>query len=161
MKYSFAGLGMIMLGMFSFATVTVFQNVTVNNEADYYSLKEAMEASMYESIDWVYYATGGTDNNGNPVIENTSGCSGPVKIIEEKFVENFTRRFLKNTMGNSNGYTIEFYDIMEYPPKATVVVKSSTSSMDISSDDFTVANNLTGILEARETGHQQCKVPLT
>ena len=138
MRYSFAAVGMLVFGLFCFAIVWVFQMVTINNEGDYYSLKEAMEASMYESIDWIYYSTSIDAETGNP---------GKIKIIEEKFVSNFTRRFVKNTMGASNGYIIEFYDIMEYPPKASVVIKNKTASMSLSSDDFTVVNDLTGILE--------------
>lgn len=133
MKYSFAGIGMVMVGLFAFVIIMIFQFITINNESDYYSLKEAMEASMYESIDIGYFAD-----------------TGKIKIIQDKFVANFTRRFVSNTIGNSNGYVLEFYDIMEYPPKATVVVKNSTSSLSLSNEDFKVVNNLTGILETRE-----------
>jgi len=159
MKYSYAAIGMLIVGIFAFAIVMVFQSVTINNEADYYSLKEAMEASMFESIDWAFYATGGLGEDGQPKIEDTVDCKGPVRIIEEKFVSNFTRRFLSNTMGNTNKYIIDFYDIMEYPPKATVIVRSTTSSMSLSTDDFTVVNNLTGILESSfEKYNQECKM---
>ena len=89
MRYSFAAVGMLVFGLFCFAIVWVFQMVTINNEGDYYSLKEAMEASMYESIDWIYYSTSIDAETGNP---------GKIKIIEEKFVSNFTRRFVKNTI---------------------------------------------------------------
>jgi len=131
MKYTYASLFMIMLGLIGFAIVMVFQFVTINNESDYYSLKEAMEASMYESVDKAYYME-----------------TGEIKIVQEKFVENFTKRFIKNTMGNSIDYVLEFYDIMELPPKASVVIKNKTSSMSLSENNFTVVNNLTGILEA-------------
>lgn len=130
MKYSFAGFGMLMFGLGAFAVVMAFQYITINNEGDYYSIKEAMEASMIESVDIPYFR-----------------LNGEIKIVEEKFVENFTRRFVKNTIGNSTGYVIEFYDIMEKPPKASVIVKNSSSSMAISEDDFTVVNELSGILE--------------
>jgi hypothetical protein len=122
-----------MIGLTGLAIVLAFQTITINNESDYYSLKEAMEASMYESIDIPYYR-----------------LNGEIKIVEQKFIENFTVRFMKNTMGNSNGYTLEFYDIMEKPPKASVVVKNKTSSMSLSSDDFSIVNNLTGIIEYYE-----------
>jgi len=138
MKYAYAGFGMVFLGLFAFVIVMIFQFITINNESDYYSLKEAMEASMYEAIDWDYYT--GVNNNG----------AGEIKIIKEKFVANFTRRFAKNTIGNSNGYVIEFYDIMEKPPKASVIIKNKTSSMALDTEDFTIVNELTGILEAKK-----------
>ena len=37
MKYSYAALSMIIVGMLAFLVVVVFQDITVNNEADYYS----------------------------------------------------------------------------------------------------------------------------
>lgn len=145
MKYSFAGFGMVMVGLFSFIIVMVFQSVTINNEADYYSLKEAMEASLLESIDIPYYRS--FENGGN------------IKIVEEKFIENFTRRFVKNTMGNSNGYILEFYDIMESPPKASVIIKNKTGSMSLTEDgsDFDVVNALTGILVHKAYENSSCE----
>lgn len=131
MRYSFAALSMIMVGILALVIILVFQDVTVNNEADYYSLKEAMEASMIEAIDSSYYMK-----------------TGELKIVEQKFVSNFTRRFVNGTMGNSKGYVLEFYDIMESPPKATVIVKNATDMMVIDEEDVDIVNNLTGILEA-------------
>lgn len=151
MKYSYAAFGMIIIGLFAFAIVMVFQMVTINNEGDYYSLKEAMEASMYESIDWVYYATGGLDpDTREPLIQNVpTGCHGQIRIIEEKFVSNFTRRFVKNTMGNSNGYVLQIYDVMEFPPKASVRILNKTASVGLDENDFTVVNELSGILMSK------------
>lgn len=137
MKYSYAGAGMIGIGLVAFAIVLIFQYITINNESDYYSLKEAMEASMLESIDWVYYRNTYEDNN-----------KAEIKILEEKFVSNFTKRFINNTIGNNNGYVLQFYDIMEKPPKATVVIANKSLSMGLADYDFDVINNLTGILEA-------------
>ena len=37
----------------------MFENVTVNNESEYYVLREAVEASMYESVDIEYYINTG------------------------------------------------------------------------------------------------------
>ena len=131
MRYSYAAVAMIMVGMMAFVILMVFQDVTVNNEADYYSIKEAMEASMVESIDKSYYAK-----------------TGELKIVEEKFVANFTRRFVNNAMGDSNNYVIDFYDIMEFPPKASVIIRNNTDLMVIDENSADIVNNLTGILEA-------------
>ncbi len=131
MRYSYAAISMIIVGMMTFVVLMVFQDVTINNEADYYSIKEAMEASMVESIDKSYYAR-----------------TGELKIVEEKFVANFTRRFANNTMGSSKSYIIDFYDIMESPPKASVVIRNDTDLMIVDENSTDIVNNLTGILEA-------------
>ncbi len=146
MRYSFAGFGMVVVGLIAFVIVFTFQRVTINNEGDYYSLKEAMEASLFESIDIPYY--------------RDAESGGTIKIVEEKFVENFTRRFIKNTVGNSNGYVLEFYDIMESPPKASVIIRNKTESMTFSDEDFDVVNKLTGILVSKDVD-TSCTTELT
>lgn len=151
MKYSFLGFGLIMLGMFGLIFIVMFESVTVNNESEYYVLKEAMEASMLESVDFACYRIGEdvcTTING----KEQCGCSeNQVKIIEQKFVENFTRRFAASISGDVTEYKLEFYDIVESPPKATVVVKGTTQEYMLNSkdtkDSFTIVNDLSGILE--------------
>ena len=150
MKYSFFGIGMILFGMVGLVIVVMFESITMDNDTEYYSLKEAMQASMYESIDYDYWA------NGNPDVGTVDlNCNGKVikvpeiKIMEQKFVENFTRRFKANVGGDADDYKIEFYDIMEKPPKATVKVTGINGSYKFifDEDDINIVNNLTGILE--------------
>ena len=142
MKYPFLALGMIMVGMSGLVFITMFQSITVNNESVYYVLKEAMKASMLESVDLVCYRS-----------SENEGCGGVVKISEQKFVENFTRRFAKSINGDASSYTLEFYDIIESPPKASIVVRGKNgeykfhTGQSISSD---IANALTGILETSD-----------
>ena len=139
MKYPFLALGMIMVGMSGLVFITMFQSITVNNESEYYVLKEAMKASMLESVDLVCYRS-----------SENEGCGGVVKISEQKFVENFTRRFAKSINGDAKSYTLEFYDIIESPPKASVIIRGNNgeykfhTGQSVSSD---IANALTGILE--------------
>lgn len=134
MKYAYLSLGIILVGILGLSFITFFQNVTINNESEYYVLKESVEASMYESIDMSYYMT-----------------TGKLKILEEKFVANCTRRFYSSIEGNSNGYSLAFYDIMESPSKVSVVATSKTDnyqlgfSSNVSSAD--IQNKLSGILE--------------
>ena len=59
MKYAYLSLGIILVGILGLSFITFFQNVTINNESEYYVLKESVEASMYESIDISYYMTTG------------------------------------------------------------------------------------------------------
>ena len=144
MKYAYWGFALIMAGLFGLIFIVMFQSITVNNESEYYSLKEAMEASMLESIDWACYKN--TDyRNG--------GCNGEIKISEQKFVENFTRRFVASVSGDVDKYTIDFYDIIEKPAKATVVIRGTTKEYLLESNGeksaFDLVNDLSGILEAK------------
>jgi len=141
MKYAYWGLALIMAGLVGIVFIVMFQSITINNETEYYILKEAMEAAMMESVDIeCYRSTAGT------------GCGEVLKISEQKFVENFTRRFVENITGDVNSYELEFYDIIESPPKASVVVKGLTQEYSImatseSDGSFKITNNLSGILE--------------
>jgi len=142
MKYLYWGFGLIMFGLFGLVFIVMFESITINNESEYYVLKEAMEAAMLESIDYACYRIDVEDG----------GCgNNEVKIIEQKFVENFTRRFAASISGDITEYELEFYDIIEKPPKATVVIKAKTKEYMLSPNDnkeeFTIVNELSGILE--------------
>lgn len=143
MKYSFAIAGLILFGMFGIVFIVLFENVTINNESEYYVLKEAVQASMYESIDIAYYRE-----------------TGKLKIIEEKFVANCTRRFASSISGSGEGYQLTFYDIMESPPKVSVVATSKTSkyrfdmvndpsgeNKDAGPESYDINNAISAILE--------------
>lgn len=126
-------------GFVGLCVLVFFENVTVNNESEYYVLKEATKAAMIESIDKAYYRE-----------------TGMMKIIEEKFVANCTRRFYTSISGFGGGYKLTFYDIMESPPKVTVVATSKTNdysffTMGDGNEDnqtsFDIENALSAILE--------------
>jgi len=132
MKWSFAGVGVIIAGLIGFSILLLFQNLTTKNEEEYYNLKEVCEASMIDAIDIAYYRD-----------------TGELKMIEQKFVENFIRRFANVTSFNSSGYKIEFYDIKEIPPKVSIIIKTGTGQINIggSAEEFEIANKLDAILE--------------
>lgn len=134
MKWSFATAWVVILGLVGFTILLLFQNLTTKNEQDYYQLKEVASAAMLDSVDIAYYRR-----------------TGEVKIIEQKFVENFTRRFSETASYNSNGYTLEFYDIIEVPAKISVRVIDSTNEYTIQGDSasFNIVNQLDAILETR------------
>ena len=46
MRYGYLGLGMILFGAFGLVLIVMFQTITINNDSEYYVLKEAMEAYM-------------------------------------------------------------------------------------------------------------------
>lgn len=132
MKWSFASVGLIVLGLVGLSIIILFQNITTNNENDYYLLKEVTEASMIDAINMDYYRE-----------------TGELKITKEKFVESFTRRFAESTVFASSEYTINYFDIMEEPPKVTVSINTGIGEYTIYQDtsDYHVANTLSAILE--------------
>ena len=132
MKWSFATVGVIVLGLTGIAIILLFQSLTTNNENDYYLLKEVTEAAMIDAIDIPYYRE-----------------TGQLKMIREKFVENFTRRYAESTIFTSSEYNIKFYEIMETPPKASIIIDTGIGTYTIAgnSDEYKIKNQLDAILE--------------
>lgn len=135
MKWSFAQVGLIAAGLVGIVIILLFQQITTNNEQDYYLLREVTKAAMLESVDLAYYRD-----------------TGEVKIVQEKFIENFTRRFAESVNFTSEGYTIRFYDIIESPPKVSIVINTDVGDYTIyeETDSYSIANQLDAILEAKE-----------
>ena len=117
--------------------ITIIFIPNIVNAADYnYTidnanlLKETTEAAMYDAIDQVEY-----QKNGN------------IKINAEKFIENFIRRYAENASLSST-YVIEIYHISEYPPKVSLLVKSSESTNATGEIlEFDITNRIDAILE--------------
>lgn len=133
MKWSFASVATIVLGIFGLFIILLFSELTVSNEQDYYSLKEAAEASMIESIDIAYYR-----------------LTGDVKIVKEKFVENFTRRFTETSTFGQGNYQIDFYQISETPAKVSIRIIDKTTNYSIysyNSENYDILNEITAILD--------------
>lgn len=132
MKWSTVTVGVMILGIIGVSIILLFQQLTTTNENDYYLLKEITEAAMIDSIDISYYRE-----------------TGELKIVREKFVENFTRRFAESTLIIGSKYTIKFFDIMEEPPKVSVRIDTGIDNYKIynTSGNYEVLNQLTGIFE--------------
>ena len=134
MKWSMTTVGIIILGLIGVAIIILFQNLTTSSENDYYLLKEITEAAMFDSIDISYYRE-----------------TGDLKIAREKFVENFTRRYAESTLFIGGRYIISFYDIIEVPPKVSILINTDIIDYQIydvnTKDNYSVFNNLSGILE--------------
>ena len=138
MKWSFSALGLIVMGLFGFMILMLFSEITISNEQDYYSIKEVTESAMIESIDIAYYR-----------------LTGKIKISREKFVENFSKRFVKNSTYGDGNYDIIFYSIREDPPKVSIGVIDSTQSYNIYTETLDptridVVNKITAILDSYE-----------
>ncbi len=134
MKESFWTYLLIVLGVFVIVVMILVQDITGTSEEDYYLTKEVMQAAMLDSIDYGVYR-----------------YYGDVRIIREKFIENFTRRFAES-VNNAKTYTLEFYEIYESPPKATVRIKTASNEYQVTTDtsvDFDIITVLSGILESK------------
>ena len=111
MKWSFFQLGMIVFGIIGFVIIVLFVQITINNDEEYYLLKEATEASMIDSIDYAYFRD-----------------TGKLKIVEEKFSETFFKRFASTTNNNAESYDIKIYNIVECPPKVSIEIRNNLGS---------------------------------
>lgn len=138
MKWSFASVGLIIIGLFGLLIIILFNEITVSNEQDYYTLKEATEAAMIESIDVAYYR-----------------LTGEIKMSQEKFVENFTRRFAETSTFGQGNYSIIYNQISETPPKVSLQIIDATNSyniyntfsVDLDATQIDIVNQLSAILD--------------
>lgn len=130
MNKSFWGIMVITLGVTAIFFILLFQNITTTDEHNSQLLKEVTEAAMWDAVDYGYYRH-----------------HGVVKINQEKFVENFMRRFAQSASTSKN-YTIKFYDVNEFPPKVSVQVISNVSgNVSSTSASLDVSNKIDAILE--------------
>lgn len=152
------------LGIVGLVLINLFGQIVVSNEQNYYLLKEITEAAMYDAVDLTAYRQGvGYDGVTMETDPESMHCMsyqpGTIRIIREKFVENFTRRFAENAELNRN-YRIVIHDLDECPPKVSVSLISTqnfdfASFFDInfksgeSTDSADIVNTITGILESK------------
>lgn len=132
MRESIWGYAVIVLGILAIAIIWFFANSTRTDQHNYNLLKETVEASMFDAVDLAAYRE-----------------DGSVEIDEEKFVENFIRRFAESA-DLSNTYVIEIYDINTKPPKVSLRVssaKETTATGEIM--EFDIVNNIDAILETK------------
>ena len=132
LKESMWGYAILVIGILAVGIIWFFANTTRTDQHNYNLLRETTEAAMSDAIDLAAYRKDGT-----------------VRIEEEKFVENFIRRFAENA-DLSNTYLIEIYDINETPPKVSLKV-SSTKDTSATGEimEFNIVNNIDAILETK------------
>ncbi len=121
----------VVVGIVCLTAVFFFQRIVNTSEHNYYMLKEVTEASMWDAIDLGHYRT----------------SDGEIKIIREKFVESFIRRFAESA-NLSRTYKIQIYDVNEVPPKVSVKVSSrETGVVNNEEYNFDIVNKLDAIFE--------------
>lgn len=135
MKESIWGYMILALGIVIIVVLLLVQRVTTTGEEDYYLVREILESSMIDAIDYGSYR-----------------LSGRIVMSAEKFEEVFIRRFAESVTNNRE-YKLEFYDIYEDPPKATVRVRTASGNYSVNSDTLNVSIDtlLSGILETKDT----------
>lgn len=145
MKESIWGYAVMALGILAIGVIWFFSNVTRTDQHNYNLLKETTEAAMMDAIDLAAYRNDET-----------------IRIIEEKFVENFIRRFAQSA-DLSNTYVIEIFDVNETPPKVSLRVSSTKESNATTSMpngeiiEFDIVNNIDAILESKKQATPQEK----
>lgn len=133
MKESLWGYWLVILGIMVIMIMILMQSYTTTNQQDYYLVKEITYAAMYDSIDYGYYKK-----------------NKELKIVKEKFVENFVRRFAESATLNKT-YKVNFYSIYETPPAVSVEIKTNSGEFLVGSErtDLNVTTRLTAILEIK------------
>ncbi len=133
MKESLWGYWLILLGIIIITVMILLQNYTTTNQQDYYLAKEVTYAAMYDAIDYGYYKK-----------------YGELKIVKEKFVENFIRRFAESATLNKN-YKINIYSVYETPPAVSIEIRTNTGEFLVGSEELNagITTRLTAILEVK------------
>lgn len=165
MNSSMWGVLFLALGLTGIVLINIFGEVTIQNEQDYYSLKEVTKAAMEDAVDEyaLLYGIGydGVTEASDPEsMHCDAGEAGTVRIIKERFVELFILKFAES-VNIDNDYEIIFNDIDECPPKVTITVKATQSfsmiqrlmgfSEENAVEDADITNILHGILETEKT----------
>ncbi len=132
MKESMWAVSFVVAGIIGIGFIFLFINITTNDQNDYYLLKEVTEASMLDAVDVDYYR-----------------YHGEFRIVREKFVDSFIRRW--STSSSSGDVQIDIIDVIEMPPKVSLSVTTSSGTYgftnDSSENDFAIFNKIDAILE--------------
>ena len=153
MKAAFWGIALIVLSALGLVLINLFGNITVTDQLNYTTMKNAVEASMYDSLDTAHYRAGFCLCTDLPKVANKwsfskdsdyellditfnvdkETCVSSKKTCEiihhdyrinkKVFMESMIRRFAE-MVGNNKDYEIVFQDIIEYPPKVSVRITS-------------------------------------
>ncbi len=137
MKETYWGYWLVILGVFVIGVMLLVNNISTTSTQDYYNIKEVTQASLIDAVDFSYYR-----------------LYGNLKINEQKFVENFLRRFAEN-VNIGKDYTIDFYDLYEVPPKVSVKISTGSNAFNIAdtaNNTYDVVTTITQILELGAKG---------
>lgn len=129
MQSSYWGYWLVVMGVAIVGLMISVNGLTTTSTQDYYGVKEIVEASMLESVDYGYYR----DYN-------------EVKMNKEKFMEVFVR-MIAESMSSTDTYEVNFYEIYEAPPKVSVEVKSNSGTSFISNGEYDVTTRVDAVIQ--------------
>lgn len=128
-------IGVILIAVLGFYSISLINSQQTGAELDYYLLKETTEAAMNDATDLAYYRQ-----------------FGSIRMDKEKFMESFIKRFAVSVDG-SRDYNIKVYDINETPPKVSVKIESKKETKLIKKfkegESFDITTNVDMILESK------------
>ena len=147
----------MIIGILGIVLINLFSDILLSNEQNYTLLKEATEAAMIDSIDWKGYSEGlgydGVTMYTDPESMHCDSEPGQYRILKEKFVESFVRRFSQGVTLPRN-YRIYINDIDECPPKVSITVTAKQEfpfleffNVEYTTDGDDVVNSISAILE--------------
>ena len=176
LKVAMWGVGIFVVGLLGLVLINLFGNITVTNQFNYTTMKNAVQAAMYDSLDIARYRTGfclcttdGSKIGGeikmftnknqyvisdikDGVCENINSCValfGEYRLDANKFESIFKERF-ENVISNNKEYKYTIKEVIEYPPKVSVRVISSDEeffSTDKDAGGYDIVNQIDAIIE--------------
>lgn len=129
MQSSYWGYWLVLMGVAIVGLMISVNGITTTSTEYNYDVKEIVEASMLEAVDYGYYR----DYN-------------EVKMNKEKFMEVFIR-MLSEGMSSTDTNEVNFYEIYEAPPKVSVEVKSHSGTSFISTSDYDITTRVDAIIQ--------------
>ena len=154
MKVAMLGVGIFVIGLLGVVLISLFGNITVTNQLNYTTMKNAVEASMYDSLDIAHYRAGFCicgDKMKKSTGKVTFSDAKEYKLYDIVYNENrvaecpiedqcrilygeyrinpkiFSESLIRRVaemVNNNKSYNIIIQDIIEYPPKVSVRVDS-------------------------------------
>ena len=186
MKVAMWGVGLFVLGVLGIVLINLFGNITVTNQLNYTTMKNAVEASMYDALDIAHYRAGfcicgdklknasGTvtfsDDKEYKLYDITYDSNRVAKCPNEnqcrilygeyrvnpKVFSESLTRRVAEMVNNNKTYNIVIQDIIEYPPKVSVRVDSEDD--EFSPTDKSGGYTITNQIDAIIESHGGVKV---
>ena len=133
MNKAFLTIGIILMAILGFYSISLVSSQQSGSELDYYLLKETTESAMNDAVDMTYYRQ-----------------FGVLRMDKEKFMESFIKRFAVSVDGTRD-YDIKVYDINETPPKVRIRINSDKATQTIKgfggTNNIDITTNADMILE--------------
>ena len=175
MKEAMWGVGLIVICAFGIFLVNIFGNITVTNQQDYTAMTNTVEAAMNDAKDEARYRSGfcvcsnkqkvdgkwvfkdSSEYEIHDVVNNTCPAvtgmvceyiQGQYKIDKKVFAESLVRRFSQSVKAN-NDYKLIIKDVIEYPPKVSVLVQArAENNYQAVGGDYKITNQIDAVLES-------------